>query len=80
MASATIALRLTCSLFWVDVRLRKVQESWLASADTPDGPTIGCGDTPLDALTHSLDEFYDVRAELLGSLESGALDRMRSDG
>jgi hypothetical protein len=31
-------LRLHCSLFYVDVRLREFNGRWLASADTPDGP------------------------------------------
>ena len=35
----------------------------------PDGPTIGTGDTPMDALVHALDDFYDVRDELLASLD-----------
>ena len=32
------ALRLTCSVFWVDVRLREINGRWIASADTPDVP------------------------------------------
>jgi hypothetical protein len=34
-------LRLTCSAFHVDVRLTKVGDVWLASADTPDAAAAG---------------------------------------
>ncbi len=34
-----IVLRLTCSSFWVDVRLRELNGRWIASADTPDAPS-----------------------------------------
>ena len=43
-------LRLTCSLFYVDVRLREFNGRWLASADTPDGPSVGWGRSPIGAL------------------------------
>ena len=36
---------------FVDVRLYQVEGRWLASADTPDGPTLRTGHTPLAALT-----------------------------
>jgi hypothetical protein len=65
--------RLTCSHFWVDVRVRRVEGRWLASADTPDGPTLGYGDAPLEALTSALDDFSDVRKALLASLDEGSL-------
>lgn len=63
-------LRLTCSQFWVDVRLECVVGRWLASADTPDGPTLGTGERPEDALWAALQVYADVRAELLASLEA----------
>jgi hypothetical protein len=62
-------MRLTCSEFWVDVRLRRVGGVWLASADTPDGPTLGWGDRPMDALFVALDPYRDVRPELRASIE-----------
>lgn len=62
-------LRLACSQFWVDVRLRQVGGCWLPSADTPDGPTLGWADGPMDALFAALDPYRDVRAELLASIE-----------
>ena len=39
-------LRLSCTEFWVDVRLAAMNARWLASADTPDGPSLGLGWTP----------------------------------
>jgi hypothetical protein len=42
-----VTLRLTCSGFWVDVRLREINGRWIASAETPDGPSLGLG---LDAV------------------------------
>src|SRR5919106_4976704 len=41
--SAMIRLRLRCSAFWVDVRLREINGRWIASADTLDGPSLGLG-------------------------------------
>ncbi len=62
--------RLTCSQFWVDVRLRQVNGRWLASADTPDGPTLGMADDPRMALWLALQVFADVREGLLASAEA----------
>jgi hypothetical protein len=64
--------RLHCHLFWVDVRVRRFGGRWLASADTPDGPTIGMGTTKLEAVHQALDDFDDVRTELLRDVRSGA--------
>lgn len=61
-------LRLTCSQFWVDVRIRRIAGVWLASADTPDGPTLGYGEEPHEALHWALEDFCEVRAELLASI------------
>jgi len=41
MTLAVRVLRLACSEFYVDARLTAVQGGWLASADTPDGPSMG---------------------------------------
>ena len=41
MKVAVRIVRLSCSEFYVDARLTAVQGRWLASADTPDGPSIG---------------------------------------
>jgi hypothetical protein len=39
----------------VDVRWTCIDERWIASADLPDGPSLGLGWTPQDALTAALD-------------------------
>jgi hypothetical protein len=61
-------IRLTCSEFYVDARLTAVEGHWLASPDTPDGPSMGTGDTPVDALMQALQPFEGVIDELLACL------------
>jgi hypothetical protein len=34
-------VRLTCAAFYADARLKAVEGRWLASADTPVGPSMG---------------------------------------
>jgi hypothetical protein len=63
----TLQLRLHCSLFYVDVRLREFNGRWLASADTPDGPTLGYGMSPVGALWAALEPFDGVIEELLAT-------------
>ncbi len=62
--------RLVCSDFWVDVRLLEVNGRWIGSADTADGPSLGCGTTSFDALWQALEPFDGVIGELLASLPS----------
>jgi hypothetical protein len=61
-------LRLTCSTFWVDVRLREINGRWIASADTPDGPSLGLGERAIDAITQALEPFEGIVDELLASV------------
>ena len=61
-------IRLTCSRFYLDVRLREFNGRWLASADTPDGPSLGWGRSPIGALWMALEPFDGVIDELLASL------------
>jgi hypothetical protein len=68
MSVAVRTLRLTCSEFYVDARLTAVDGRWLASADTPDGPSMGTGDTPVDALIQAPEPFGGVIHELLACL------------
>jgi hypothetical protein len=63
-----IVLRLTCSAFWVDVRLRELSGRWIASADTPDGPSLGMGKGAIEAVEHALESFEGIVDELLESL------------
>ena len=58
-------LHLACASFWVDVRLLQADGKWLASADTADGPSIGLGWMPEEALMRALEVFGDVIDELL---------------
>ncbi len=52
---ARILLRLTCSAFWVHCRLREINGRWIASADTPDGPSLGLGERASDAIERALE-------------------------
>jgi hypothetical protein len=70
---AMISLRLTCSTFWVDVRLREINGRWIASAETPDGPSVGLGKGAVEALEHALEPFEGIVDELLASLPSAAI-------
>jgi hypothetical protein len=66
-----ILLRLTCSTFWVDVRLREIDGRWIASADTPDGLSLGLGNGATQAVEVALQPFEGTIAELLASLPRG---------
>ncbi|MDQ5839856.1 MAG: hypothetical protein M3537_01610 [Chloroflexota bacterium] len=58
-------MRLVCSGFWADVRLTQLHGRWVASADTPDGPSLGMGWFPIDALEDALEPFDGFVEELL---------------
>jgi hypothetical protein len=66
-------LRLTCSCFWVDVRLREINGRWIASADTPDGPSLGLGLDAVEAIEHALQSFEGIVDELLASLPDSTI-------
>lgn len=61
-------VRLHCSLFFVDVRLREFNGRWMASADTPDGPSLGWGMSAVSAIRMALEPFDGVIDELVASL------------
>ena len=67
-----IVMRLTCSPFWVDVRLLEINGRWIASADTPDGPSLGLGELALAANEQALEPFDGIVAELLASVPDSA--------
>jgi len=50
-------LRLRCPTFWVDVRLLEIDGRWIASADTPDGPSLGLGLGAVEAIEAALEPF-----------------------
>jgi hypothetical protein len=52
----------------VDVRLSHQDGRWIASADTPDGPSLGLGWLPLEALGSALIPFDGAVDELLESV------------
>lgn len=62
------SFRLVASEFWVDVRLICIDGRWIASADTPHGPSLGLGRYPREALAHSLTWFEPATEELLESV------------
>ena len=61
-------MRLVCSGFWADVRLTQLQGRWLASADTPDGPSLGLAWYPIGALEAALEPFDGFVDDLLTSV------------
>jgi len=68
-----ILLRLTCSAFWVDLRLREINGRRIASAETPDGPSLGLGEQPIQAIEGALAPFEGIVDELMASLLLGGL-------
>jgi hypothetical protein len=63
--------------FGVDVRLSQIEGRWLASADTPDGPSLGYAFDALAALYLALDPFQPAVDELLASLPALAAFKRR---
>ena len=60
--------RLSCATFRVDLRLREMNGRWLASADTPDGPSLGLGLGAIEAIEAALEPFHGIVDELMASL------------
>ena len=61
-------VRLECPSFWVDVRCGQINGRWIASADTPDGPTLGYGPSSIQAMWMALEPFTGLIEELLASV------------
>lgn len=61
-------VRLRCSLFYVDIRLREFNGRWLAVADTPEGPNLGWGVGAVEARWMAIEPFDGVIEELLASV------------
>lgn len=68
-----ILMRLTSSVFWVDVRLLEINGRWIASADTPDGPSLGTGEVAIDAIQVALAPFEGIADELIASIPRNTL-------
>jgi hypothetical protein len=65
--------RLFCQYFWVDTRVSRHNGRWVASVDTPDGPSLGWGRTALAALILALEPFDGMALELLHSAPADLL-------
>jgi hypothetical protein len=57
MGLVVVRMRLFCDDLWVDVRLTEFDGRWLASADAPEGPTLGWSTSPLAATIDALAPF-----------------------
>lgn len=73
-------VRLSCDRhqLWVDVRVAGLNGRWIASVDTPEGPSLGLAFTPRRALVLALEPFEGIIAELLATappelMEHGAM-------
>jgi hypothetical protein len=66
-------LRLSCSTLCVDVRLREMNGRWIASADTPHGPSLGLGFGAIEAIEAALEPFEGIVDELMASLPGATL-------
>jgi hypothetical protein len=67
-----IKFRLECSMFYVDVRLREFNGRWIASADTPAGPSLGIGPNAERAIQGALEPFGLAADELIASMSRNA--------
>jgi len=68
------ALTLHSRLIWVDVRVACINGRWIASADAPDGPSLGMAFTPQRALRLALEPFEGVVDELMRTAPSVLFD------
>jgi hypothetical protein len=67
MGLGVVKMRLYCPDFWVDLRVTEFDGAWLASADTPDGPTLGRGRSALSAAINALEPFDGYVEDLIRS-------------
>jgi hypothetical protein len=61
----TKTVRLRCRWFWLDSSIGCLDGRCVASVDTPDGPSLGWGATPREALIEALQPFDGIIDELL---------------
>jgi hypothetical protein len=52
----------------VELRLSRLRGCWIASADTPDGPTLGCSLDPFVAIYLAVDAFQPAIDDVLDAL------------
>jgi hypothetical protein len=67
MGMVVVRMRLYCPELWVDMRVADFDGAWLASADTPDGPTLGRGRSALSAAVNALEPFDGYVEDLIRS-------------
>jgi hypothetical protein len=65
--TAVRTVRLHHRNLFVDVRLYETNGRWLASVDTPEGPSLRTGWTARGALTEALEPFDGIIDELLST-------------
>jgi hypothetical protein len=63
-----IRIRLSCETFYVDVRVRELNGRFIASADTPGGPSLGTGAGAVEAIEAALEPYEGAIEDLLASL------------
>jgi hypothetical protein len=73
MACEVQNFRLSCATFFVETRCLRIKGRWIASADTPNGPSLGYGTTGFAAMWMALEPYEDAVQELLASVPPGAL-------
>jgi hypothetical protein len=61
-------IRLTCEAFYVDVRVSEFNGRFIASADTPHGPSLGTGVNVVRAVEAALQPFNGAVEDLMASL------------
>jgi hypothetical protein len=66
-----LTFRLSCESIYVDVRLSEINGRFVASADTPGGPTLGVGIGAVEAIEAALEPFDGAIEDLLASLPRG---------
>ena len=66
--------RLHSDYFWVEARVSRQNGRWLASVDTPDGPTLAWGRTALSALVGALEPFDSLAIRLIHSAPPDLID------
>jgi hypothetical protein len=59
------SFRLVAADLWVEVRLTHIDGRWIASADTNDGPSLGLGYLPTEALEQALAPFEGAIDDLM---------------
>lgn len=50
------------------MRLREINGRWIASADTPAGPSLGLAERAIDTIEQALEPFAGIVGELLASV------------